>query len=276
MFRAIPVGNKVCARRVNKRYEDTRQQRLRDMQPQIDTTCPKSTTLRHLKINWKRDEAVGQRYDQIHQDNVRMLSQMQDMMKKAEYGRSNSLPCLRGPGEPTPYRKREVSRITKENLELLDRLQNMESEIKPQKLEDCYKRSNAYVRLACEYQPPPLLNRKRAKPKRSSTEPSTVSGAVAAEQCETELKYVFREEAMLGSIRHLIEMATDGYVLMISAYNMDFQHTLEMIVNEANHRKLHEEIRGDYRYLVDRLRVDEGQLVIDPMEQLTQPVAPLE
>lgn len=57
-------------------------------------------------------------------------------------------------------------------------------------------------------------------------------------------------------------MATDGRTLTISAYDGDTQKTLELLVNERNHRKLYRECNGDYGLLANRLQVERDRLIL--------------
>jgi len=57
-------------------------------------------------------------------------------------------------------------------------------------------------------------------------------------------------------------MATDGRTLTISAYDGDTQKTLELLVNERNHRKLYRECNGDYALLANRLQVERDRLIL--------------
>merc|ERR1719243_114009 len=80
---------------------------------------------------------------------------------------------------------------------------------------------------------------------------------------EEELRYVLKEGKKIGEGYYLVEMATDGRTLTISAYDGDSQKTLELLVNEKNHRKLYRETNGDYSAIAARLRVQGDRLVLE-------------
>merc|ERR1712007_354769 len=84
-----------------------------------------------------------------------------------------------------------------------------------------------------------------------------------AEDGEDELRYVLKEGKKIGQTYFLVEMATDGRTLAISAYDGDSRRTLELLVNEKNHRRLYRDANGDYNLIADKLRVDGEQLIID-------------
>ena len=46
----------------------------------------------------------------------------------------------------------------------------------------------------------------------------------------SDLKYVLKEGKKIGAAYYLVEMATDGRTLTISAYDGDTQKTLELLV----------------------------------------------
>ncbi|KAF4666826.1 hypothetical protein FOL47_003899, partial [Perkinsus chesapeaki] len=91
-----------------------------------------------------------------------------------------------------------------------------------------------------------------------------------------DLRYVLKEGQKLGAGYYLVEMATDGRVLTISAYDGESQKTLELIINEKNHRKLYREVAGDYSKLAARLTIEGDRLVLLPHEPLQVPPELLE
>merc|ERR1712072_711781 len=65
-----------------------------------------------------------------------------------------------------------------------------------------------------------------------------------ANEEEEDLSSVLKEGRKIGDSYYLVEMSTDGRTLTISAYDGDTQQTLELLINEKNHRKLHRVRRG--------------------------------
>merc|ERR1712118_353603 len=90
------------------------------------------------------------------------------------------------------------------------------------------------------------------------------SNAAKDASAEEELRYVLKEGKKIGEGYYLVEMATDGRTMTISAYDGDTQKTLELLVNEKNHRKLYRETNGDYSAIAARLRVDGDRLILEP------------
>merc|ERR1719401_1200820 len=87
---------------------------------------------------------------------------------------------------------------------------------------------------------------------------------------KTELSYVLKEGKRIGQAFYLVEMATDGRTLCISAYEGEQEKTLELLVNERNHRKLYRDTNGDYNTIAGLLRVEGNKLVIDSLGDESQ------
>jgi len=263
-------------------------QRLREMKPQIDARAPKSSGMAHLKTNFKRDEVLGCRYDEIERDNRHLLAKMSHVTQEHGQGtpsRSHSLPNLSSasraekfPG--VPARKNEIARIEYENQRMLGRLQNAQAEYRTKDWEAAHDRSRGYLRRICEYPVREDIGRMPRKGLPSASlipinadtdvtlQASMNSGAVASDYYAPPagLRYVLKEERYIGEQSFFVEMATDGQTLAVSAFDRELQDTLELLVNEDNHRQLFAESDGDYAQIADRLRVSEDRLVIIPLE----------
>jgi hypothetical protein len=289
MDRAIPIGNKLCHAKEHKKQEERRKQRLREMKPQIDARAPEVCGMRHLKINFKRDEMLGCRYDEIERDNRHLLNKMSSVVKEDGQGSpirkrktlnlSNSAPVFPG----GPARRNEIARIEFENQRLLKRLQNAQAEYRTKDWEAAHDESRNYVRRICEY---PVLKPKRRARSTASLVPLPAQGADpmdGRDQAGTSfsafapdyassppgqfLRYVLKKAIDIDGTSFLVEMATDGQTLAISAYDSAVQDTLELLVNEENHRQLLAESQSDYGQIALRLRVDSGRLVIRQLEE---------
>jgi len=293
--------------------EERRRQGLRDVKPQIDTRPPKSLQYKR-QGNGKRDELERQRYEAIEEENRRILFRMhEEFQKPPRYmEKSFSLPQVRGPGDPTPQRRREVEHIAKENLLLLHRIQTMKPEITSNAdLALRNKNHKGYVRLKSEYPLVSFSTRPKSLPHlgksvdqfpaRAQSSPSAGAGKVnkgdssasasqpnssdnqgmeansraavpeefdedqEAAQEDAGLHYIFSEEMKLGDLTVQVEMVSDGRVLAISAFDLDSEKSYELLLSEANHVAMHEEASGSYGKIAQRLRIQDGQLVLDPL-----------
>ncbi|CAE8634920.1 unnamed protein product, partial [Polarella glacialis] len=76
--------------------------------------------------------------------------------------------------------------------------------------------------------------------------------------------YVLKEGKQISGEFFLVEMATDGRSLAITAYEGDKKReTLELLVSEKNHRQLYRDHNGDYNAIAAKLRVAGAKLVLD-------------
>jgi E3 ubiquitin-protein ligase TRIP12 len=273
MYRSIPVVNKACVERVRKREHDMHRQRIKSMRPQVDTTVPTVCHLDHLRNNLKREQLLEERYYEIDRENRILLQKMSDIMRNASYSadRAKSGP----PSLNRDSRKMELMRITQENQAILKRIQQAQPVYNHVAWEDSYRRSGSYLRNSAEY---PIVLQKRLSSSRISLTPlgkdsngfdklDQQSGVHKPEEDADELRYVLKEGKKIGQTYYLVEMATDGRTLAISAYDGDSRRTLELLVNEKNHRRLYRDANGDYNLIAEKLRVEGEQLVLPTIEQ---------
>lgn len=276
MYRAIPVINKACTERVRKREHDMHKARIRSMRAQVDTEKPSTCHLDHLRNNLKREQLLEDRYYEIDRENKILLQKMSEMMKSKPSGlggRGKSVPSLQ-----RDSRKTELMRITQDNQAILRRIQQAQPVYSVVEWEDSYRKSAGYMKNTCEY--PVVLKRKM--PRSQSLVPLDGTGTFRGTGMEVqrkglgangevaaplqdlpgeELRYVLKEGKRIGERLYLVEMATDGRTLAISAYDGETQQTLELLINERNHRKLFR-ATGDYNAIADKLRVENDQLVL--------------
>jgi hypothetical protein len=187
------------------------------------------------------------------------------------------------------FRKKDLIRITQENQNILKRIQQAQPIYNHISWEEAHRKNAGYLRNCCEYPVTlhggmrsagagglvPLdgsgheafaesqanLEQYMEEDRQRAAESSAVKEGSTAEE---ELRYVLKEGKKIGEGYYLVEMATDGRTMTISAYDGDTQKTLELLVNEKNHRKLYRETNGDYSAIASRLRVDGDRLILDP------------
>lgn len=272
MYRAIPVGNKACAERVRQRNDEMLKNRIKTMKPQIDNAVPSVAFLDHVRNNLKREQMLEERYHLIDRDNRILLMKMSDIMRHTTHGsveRSKSSPV----SLTRDARKAQLNRITQENGSLLKRIQQVQPVYNVVSWEDDYRKSFAYFKNSAEY--PPVLKRGGLSKSMSSLAPipkddvprmtqTFAPGEAGAMDPPThEMRYVVKEGRRIGPQYYLLEMATDGRILAISAYNEEKQTALELVVNEKNHRRLYRDFGGDYSRIAQRLSIEGGLLCLD-------------
>lgn len=285
MHRAIPIGNKLCAKREQQRRHDFHRNQVKNMRPLVDTLEPKVCQFDHIRNNLKREQMLEERYSEIDRENRILLQKMSDIMRH---------PTFSVPKEPKgpvslnrDFRKAELIRITQENQAILKRIQQAQPIYNHVEWEESHRKNASYLQNCCEY--PLTLHRggggsgmlpmgeegqesfqdSQAKLEqymeedRKRAEDASAGREKPDQAAEEELRYVLKEGKKIGEGYYLVEMATDGRTLTISAYDGDTQRTLELLVNEKNHRKLYREANGDYSSIASRLRVEGDRLLLD-------------
>mmetsp|Transcript_46950 Transcript_46950/g.102092 ORF Transcript_46950/g.102092 Transcript_46950/m.102092 type:complete len:283 (+) Transcript_46950:115-963(+) len=273
MYRAIPVASKACADRVQKREDEAHKRRMKEIRPTVDNSVPLAHSMDHIRNNLKREQRLEERYHLIDRENRMLLQRMSDIMKTPTLSNSRA---RSGPVSlQRDSHKTDLQRITQENHRILKRIQEAQPVYSHVAWEDSFRRSATYLKNTAEF-PIVLLKRKTStaglhpltskSPQSSSTTMNPMKDDVKSqsrEATEDSLRYVLKEGKRIGQQYYLVEMATDGRTLAISAYNGDSQRTLELLVNEKNHRRLYREANGDYNVVAGKLRVEGDQLSLD-------------
>jgi len=260
-------------------------QRIRAMKPEIDTMPPESIGLDHLRNNLKREQMLEERYHEIDRDNRILLQKMSDIMKhpSVKSGGAQTAPQSLG----RTGRKADLQRITQENHAILKRIRQAGPVYNRIEWEEDFRRSGAYLKNSCEY--PPQLRQNLQKGKSASTSSLTpISGGKAGKLSATtgsnfapgesgyegnpkdDLRYVLKEGKNLDGQFFLVEMATDGRSLAITAYEATQQRSLELLVSERNHRKLYRDHKGDYNAIAAKLKLSGNELFIDADDGLQE------
>lgn len=279
MDRAIPVGNKICSRRIQQREQDLHRDRIKNMKSQVDTRTPRVATLEHIKVNLKKEQMMEDRYTEIDRDNRILLKKMTDIMKQ----QNTPSATPRGPASGGPVslnkdaRKKELLRITKENQSILKRIQQAQPVYNHVEWEDEHRKNCNYLKNRCEF---PVMLR---TPRQGTSELVSMvedDGAMTARSAQSSRaaqqdladganqRYVLKEGMKLSDTYYLVDMSTDGRNLYVSALDSNTSVTLEIVVKEKTHRKLYRETNGDYRKIAQRLKVSsQGRLLLDGVEE---------
>mmetsp|Transcript_13225 Transcript_13225/g.24833 ORF Transcript_13225/g.24833 Transcript_13225/m.24833 type:complete len:187 (+) Transcript_13225:155-715(+) len=119
--RAMPVQNKACNQRFIQRCQERHKQKLRNMKCSIDNKPPRQAG--HLKSKAKKNALIEDRISQIETENHILLRKMSHiMMNKGAIDNKNEN-IKYGHSLNKDRRKRELQRITKQNLQILNRIQ---------------------------------------------------------------------------------------------------------------------------------------------------------
>jgi len=249
------------------------------VKPLVDTSEPMVAQLDHVRANLKKEQLLEQRYSEIDRENHILLKKMSGIMRQQA-----APPLEKVPGPLSlnrDARKKELLRITKENQSILKRIQRAQPVYNHVEWEGHNRRNMAYLKNCAEY--PLVLRTPRRAAASSQLVPlgeaqsgQVLSGRSSAttprssrldrldlgQPDEDAMRCVWKEGRRLGESDYIIEMSTDGRTLTISA-SSDTQRTLELVIQERNHRTLYREANGDYEVIAQRLRIDGDQLVLD-------------
>jgi len=264
MYRQIPIGNKICAKRRVQRDQELHREKIRQMKPQTDTSEPEVRRLNHIRNNLKREQMLEERYSEIDRENRILLQKMADVMRSTPDFVVAKPKTIGAPiSLNKDYRRQELIRITHENQAILKRIQRAQPVYSHMEWQRAHKRNISYLKNACEYPvvlrpKDELIERKRPVELELAIEPDHE----VTQDLGGNTRYVLKEGKKIGGNYYLVEMTTDGRTLTVSAYDGDTQKTLELLVNEKNHRKLYRECNRDYTEMAKRLVIDGDKLTL--------------
>mmetsp|Transcript_20070 Transcript_20070/g.40729 ORF Transcript_20070/g.40729 Transcript_20070/m.40729 type:complete len:357 (-) Transcript_20070:183-1253(-) len=274
MDRAPPCGNKLCAKRVEQRRLEMHRTRVRNVKPLVDTSQPVVTHMDHVRNNLKREQMLEERYSEIDRENRILLHKMCGIMKQPV----NPPTPARPPGPQSlnrDARKKELLRITRDNQTILRRIQQAQPVYNHVEFEGTHRRNLGYLKNCAEF---PLALRSARGPRselvllagatqeqrpqsaRSSRAPAGVEDN--PDPRDAEIAYVLKEGIMMGGTYYLVEMATDGRTLSITAFDGETNTTLELVLKETPFRRVYRETKGDYSMIAQRLAVEGNKLVL--------------
>jgi hypothetical protein len=125
--------------------------RLHKMKPAIDNVAPKKPT--HMANNKKREQMMEDRFVRIERENRLLLEKMSSIMSKGSLDNEcESHKYVKSLNKN--YRKRELQRITRENQEILRRIQQREPYYNHALWEEERRVHEQYIRNICEYPVP--------------------------------------------------------------------------------------------------------------------------
>ena len=121
--KAMPRVNKHLDDKWVKHCQQMHRKRLKQMKAAIDNKPPPKYV--HLVQNLKKQQMDEERYSQIERDNYLLLDKMSYIMTHPQLLDEKYMgpPVTFGKSLNKEYRKRELMRITEENLQILRRIQ---------------------------------------------------------------------------------------------------------------------------------------------------------
>lgn len=228
--------------------------------------------MNHFRVNLKKERQLEDRYTEIDRENQALLKKMSEAMKKPN-------PYIDKPDSNKPSsmnrqsRKVDLIRITQENQRMLKAIQGTKPVYNAQTWEESYRKSEVKLRNCASYPIITRMPRQKSSPsvlmsldggdRLPSPARSTGSPKRANSEEPDAQKSVLKEGMRIGDKYWLLEMATDGRGLTISAYDGETQTSLELLVKEKQHRQLYRELNGDYSNLAGRLRIADNRLILE-------------
>lgn len=267
------MGSRRCAEKVWRKNHDLHRSKVSNSRSVVDVSAPAITNMEHLRNNLKKERLLEDRYVEIDRENKVLLNKISEVMRQpsifseAPSEKSSKVPaCLSN----RSGRKAELSRITMENARLLKAIRQTQPVYSAKKWEDNFKKSEVLLRNCSSYPVITRLPRVRSEPSVLRQIPPELAedtadprGSLAHDDDAQDQKVMLKEGKTIGKVYYLIEMATDGRVLNVSAYNGETQTSLELVVNEKKHRRLYRECDGDYSRISERLRIEGNRLILD-------------
>lgn len=240
MDRSIPVGNRLCAKKVQDQKRERHLHKLTTMQAVLDNGVPVSVGLNHVRMNLKREQLMEDRYTEIDRTNQALLRKMSDIMQKPSMSVEMRNTIKPNHSLTRDSRRKELARITRDNFALLDRIQNVQPMYDRVNWEQDFRRSRGYMRNKCEYKPPmkAAASEKRMSPRLPAEILDNSGGSN---------QYVLKAGREIDGVYYLVEMYINGRnEFIINLYNNEIDE-LRIKLNPEEHRKLFSAVNGDYR-----------------------------
>ena len=153
MNRSFKSGNKASSRRHQKRIQELHKKKLRNIKSTLDNKPPKRHN--HLRKNRKKQQMMQDRFAKIERENQLLLEKMSFIMqndtldnkcKAATYSKSLN----------KERRRKELKRISEQNMAILSRIQSRQSTYNHLKWEQDRKKNERYLNMISEYGLPKL------------------------------------------------------------------------------------------------------------------------
>ena len=258
MDRAVAVGNKLCAKRVQREKQERHRAKLDRMHADIDNRLPNSYSLPHLRLNYKRGQQMEDRFAEIDRENRILLQRMSEIIRKPSIVSFAHPKTQKNTSLNRGSRRKELERITAENMGILKRIELVQPMYDHVKWEQDFRRSRTFLKNKCEYPVALPAGELEEIPPEQLKHPIN-SPESPPELCPDD-KLLLREGRRLGDTFYLVEIYTDdknGLVIhAFSGENLcDLNTAPSLYIDAEHHAALAQEINGDYAKLLDRLKI---------------------
>ena len=148
--KAIPVQNKACMERHIRRCQELHKKKLRDMKSSVDNNAPRDGS--HLRTKAKKNALIEDRIKTIETENRILLQKMSHIMR-SKGAIDNGTSAQHGHSLNIDRRKRELARINKDNLKILQRIQAAKPAYNHRKWEQDARNNDKILHNICEFRP---------------------------------------------------------------------------------------------------------------------------
>jgi hypothetical protein len=278
MDRGILVGNRLCARRLEEAKHVRHIEKLQQIKPGIDNRSPVSSSFTHLRSNPKREQLIEENYNEIDRANRKLLERMKEIIRKP-----SESSCLVGSKKGLrslnrESRKKELKRITNENLSIMKRIHHAQSTYDHVSWEQDFRKTREYMKNSCEL--PVVLGRTPSGILQltDGTEAPEVildtdqiyreEGVDPTQGPRPEFRYLAKDGRRIGDTFYLIEVSsnTSGGLLVtaFSGQEDGAADELELELDDEQHLEVRTKLGGDYSKLIDKIRIRNGRISLLP------------
>eukprot|EP01138_Halocafeteria_seosinensis_P008999 gb/GECG01009198.1/.p1 GENE.gb/GECG01009198.1/~~gb/GECG01009198.1/.p1 ORF type:complete len:269 (+),score=34.20 gb/GECG01009198.1/:1-807(+) len=148
--KAEPKASKITYQRDVERNYELHRRRLQKIKPSVDNKPPKQC--KHLRRNLKKEQMLEERYAKIEHENRVLLQKMSEIMQSDGLDNINEEQQY-GHSMNRTQRKRELQKITRENQQILRRIQQTMPMYNHWEWERDREYQERLVNNICEYQP---------------------------------------------------------------------------------------------------------------------------
>lgn len=174
-----PCGNKLLQKQWDQRYYDEHRRLVRSAKPMVDTKPP--VKHQHLTSKLKKQQLEKERSDEIERDNLALLKKMQHIM--TTQGQVDHKHAYKHHSLNDLQRQRELERVSKDNKEMLKRLQQVEPMYRVQEWIDDWQRKEDHTERITAF--PSAMATTTPKMKSAcSKEKPTEEGQTEPQACE--------------------------------------------------------------------------------------------
>lgn len=288
MFKGLPAGNKLLAKKWREKERKIHMQRLKSVKPTLDLQRPK--TFKHLKSRAKKEQMLEDRYTEIERENRILLEKMTSIMQKPNRT-SSSFSSERFALQSAQMkkslnrasRKQELLKITLENQAILRRLQDKNSNYNVARWEHDHKLRQDLLKNMSEY--PDELDGKFRKRLFNKSEAGgtayrprslgprstwrqknhTAKTAPIVKQAEAldENRIVhYKKGKQLGNGYYIVEISSNSNNLFIAAYDVESTESFLITLPEKRANELMVEFENNYELMASSLQVMNKRLYL--------------